>query len=64
MNERVYRLGRGPWHRKHVRFRVSWIVQVSNMKQQRGAVSEEEEGARVHGIFPLSMGIEREGGKM
>jgi len=64
-SEQVYRLGRGgsvhgirnaldlEWARSG-----SWIAQISD--EWWGAAAGDEVAARVHGVFPLPMGIERE----
>ena len=61
-SERVYILGRGPWHHESVGFGVSqaagWIVQIS--EEQLGAAATDEVAVHVHGVFPLPMGMERE----
>ena len=36
-----------------------WIVQISN--ERRGAAAEDEVDVRVHGVFLLPLGMEREG---
>ena len=63
MSERVYRLGRGPWHHKCVGFGASYIAgcEIAQILAERwGAVTGDEVAARVHVAFSLSMGIERE----
>ena len=62
MSERVYGLGRGPWHDKCVGFGVRRPgCQIAQISAQRwGAAIGDEVAARVQGGFPLPMGIERE----
>ena len=57
MSERVYRLGRGPWHHESVGFGVS---QAAGSSRFLGAAATDEVAVRVHGVFPLPMGMERE----
>ena len=62
MSERVYRLGRGPWHHKCVGLGASQAAcEIAQILAERwGAVTGDEVAARVHVAFPLPMGIERE----
>ena len=63
MSERVYRLGRGPWHHKCVGFGASYIAgcEIAQILAERwGAVTADEVAVGVHGVLPLPMGIERE----
>ena len=67
--EWVYRLERGPSHQIGVEFGVSKAARsprfqpnnnAANFSQQLKAVAEDETAVCVHGLFPLSVGMERE----
>ena len=65
MSERVYKLGRGPWHQYLIGFGVRPGCQIAQISfEQWGAAIGDEVAARVEGGFPLPMGMHRKGGQM
>ena len=62
LSERIYGLGRGPWHDKCVGFGVCLAAKSHRFQANDGVLRliGDEVAARVQGGFPLPMGIERE----
>ena len=60
MSERVYRLGRGPWHHKRVGLGVSLAARFAKISaKRRGAATGDGMAIGVRGISPPPLGMER-----
>ena len=63
MSERVYRLGRGPWHHKRVGFGVSQAARSPRFQTNDGVLRREMRWPHVFTVFSTAYGYGK-GGQM